>query len=192
MGRAGGNCESLVVLTLGERIGGGILIGDLAIDGRYGRGCECGHMIIDATEAARRCNCGRRGCLEAYVGEKALVELTHEALAAGRASSLSAQLAAGAPLTAALVAEAAASGDALATELVLDSARMLAVGVVSMMHTIDPGAVLLGGEMTFGGGGTELGRRFLAAIRAGVQRMAFAILARSTRIDFAAFARRPA
>ena len=84
---AGRPFESIVVLTLGKRIGGGILIGDLAIDGRVGRGSQCGHILIDATDAARRCNCGQRGCLEAYVGETALVELTREALAAGRASA---------------------------------------------------------------------------------------------------------
>ncbi len=184
---AGRNFESIVVLTLGKRIGGGILIGDLAIDGRSGRGSQCGHILVDATDAARRCNCGQRGCLEAYVGQTALVELTREALAAGRASSLSVRLAAGAPLTAALVADAAESGDSLATQLVLDSARMLAVGVVSIMHTIDPGAVLFGGNMIFGGAGSELGRRFLAQVREEVQRLAFAILARNTLIDFAAF-----
>ena len=84
------------------------------------------------------------------------------------------------------MAAAAESGDVLATELVLDSARALAVGVVSIMHTIDPGAVLLGGEMTFGGAGSELGRRFLAQVREEVQRLAFPILARSTVIEFAA------
>ena len=100
--------------------------------------------------------------------------------------AFSARVAAGEPLTGKLVAAAAESGDVLATELVLDSARALAVGVVSMMHTIDPGAVLLGGEMTFGGAGSELGRRFLAQVRQQVQRLAFPVLARSTVIDFAA------
>ena len=55
------------------------------------------------------------------------------------------------------------------------------------MHTIDPGAVLFGGEMTFGGAGSALGRSFLAEVRAEVQRLAFAILARDTAIEFAAF-----
>ena len=183
---AGQRFQSIVVLILGKEIGGGILIGDLAIDGRVGRGSQCGHILIDGTDAARRCNCGQRGHLEAYVGETALVELTRESLAAGRTSALSARVAAGEPLTGKLVAAAAESGDVLATELVLDSARALAVGVVSMMHTIDPGAVLLGGEMTFGGAGSELGRRFLAQVRQQVQRLAFPVLARSTVIDFAA------
>ena len=50
-----------------------------------------------------------------------------------------------------LIGEEAEAGDALCLEIVLDTARYLAVGIVTLMHTIDPDGVVLGGAMTFGG-----------------------------------------
>ncbi len=46
----------------------------------------------------------------------------------------------------------------------MDTARYVGIGIVSLMHTIDPRGVLLGGAMTFGGHESELGRRFLARV----------------------------
>ena len=53
------------------------------------------------------------------------------------------------------------------------------------MHTIDPGGVLLGGAMTFGGHDTDLGLRFLGWVKQEVDRRAFRVLAERTVIDFA-------
>ena len=50
-----------------------------------------------------------------------------------------------------MIAEEAEQGDALSNEIIRETARYLGVGVVNLMHTIDPEAVLLGGAMTFGG-----------------------------------------
>ena len=60
-----------------------------------------------------------------------------------------------------------------------ETAYFLAVGAVSMMHTIDPDLVL------FGGGMIQAGESFLEAIRQDVRRMAFPIPAAKTRIEFA-------
>ena len=67
----------------------------------------------------------------------------------------------------------------------METARYLGVGITNVMHTIDPNGVLLGGAMTFGGKETELGRSFLAEIKAEVKRRAYAVLAERTVIDFA-------
>ena len=69
--------------------------------------------------------------------------------------------------------------------LVLDTARYLAVGIVTLMHTIDPDGVVLGGAMTFGGNNSPLGRQFLQCIREEVRRRAFPIPAEQTTIDYA-------
>src|SRR5690606_31150836 len=50
--------HSLVMLTLGTGVGGGIIIGDLSIDGENSHGSECGHIIIDYQPDARVCSCG--------------------------------------------------------------------------------------------------------------------------------------
>ena len=73
----------------------------------------------------------------------------------------------------------------MALELVLETARYLGVGVVNLMHTIDPTGVVLGGAMTFGGHDKPLGKSFLETVRSEVRRRAFPVLAEKTTIDFA-------
>lgn len=175
---------SLVLLTLGTGIGGGIIIGNLSIDGEHSHGAECGHIIIDSREDARICPCGQPGHLEGYASATAVIKRTEEALAAGRASTL-ARRAQTEPLSPLLVAQEAEAGDALALELVLETARYLGIGIVTLIHTIDPTGVLLGGAMTFGGPDSALGRRFLERVREEVRRRAFPVLAQRTVIDFA-------
>jgi glucokinase len=70
-------------------------------------------------------------------------------------------------------------------EIIADTARYLAIGIVNLMHTINPNGVLLGGAMTFGGGQSPLGRRFLGWIKEEVCRRAFRGPAEQTVIDFA-------
>jgi glucokinase len=182
---SGKEMPSMVLLTLGTGIGCGIIVHDRSIDGEHSHGAECGHIIIDFQEDARLCPCGQPGHLEAYASALSVVKRTHEALAAGRASSLAPKLAAGVELTPLLLAKEAEAGDELSLEIVLETARYLGVGVVTLMHTIDPSGVVLGGAMNFGGNQTELGRRFLARVKEEVQRRAFPVLAERTKIDYA-------
>jgi glucokinase len=108
-----------------------------------------------------------------------------EALDAGRESRLQEHLRAGTEITPLLIGQAAEQGDALADELVLETARCMGVGTVTVMHVIDPEMVLIGGAMTFGRNETELGRRFLQRIRDEVKARAFPVPAAKCRIDYA-------
>jgi glucokinase len=177
--------HSMVLFTLGTGIGCGIILGDTIVSGEHSHGAECGHMIIDFHEDARLCACGRRGHVEAYCSATAVIKRTREALAAGRNSLLADRLAAGKELTPKLLAAEAEAGDELSLEIILETAAYLGVGVVNLMHTIDPNGVLLGGAMTFGGRQSELGRRFLARVQEEVRARAYAVLAERTTIDFA-------
>jgi glucokinase len=181
---SGREFHSMVLFTLGTGIGCGIIVDDLTIDGENGYGAECGHIVIDCSPSARLCGCGQRGHLEAYASAPAVVTRAQEALDVGRASSLS-RFAHCHGLTPKLLAHEAISGDALALEIIAETARYVGVGVVNLMHTIDPGCVLLGGAMTFGGRESDLGLRFLGWIKEEVQRRAFRRLAEQTVIDFA-------
>ncbi len=182
---SGRNLASIVLFTLGTGIGSGIIVGGVSIDGEHSHGAECGHMIIDYSDGARMCGCGRAGHLEAYASATAVTKRIQEALDAGRETSLSQRLAEGARLSPKLLDKEAAAGDALAMEIVMDTARYMGIGVVNLMHTIDPAGILLGGAMTFGGNETELGRMFLDRIREEVRQRAFPLLAERTAIEFA-------
>jgi glucokinase len=178
--------NSMVMFTLGTGVGCGIIVDHMILDGQHSHGAECGHIVIDHCDDAPKCSCGQLRHLEAYASAKGVVRRTEEALAAGRASSLAARVAKGEQLSPLLLADEAEAGDPLAREIVLDTARYLGVGVVNLMHTIDPSGVVLGGAMTFGGHESALGRQFLERVREEVRRRAFPVLAEQTIIDFAA------
>ena len=182
---SGRDFHSMVLLTLGTGIGCGIIIGDLLLDGEHSHGGEYGHTIIDSTENARICGCGQAGHFEAYSSATAVVKRTQEALNKGQASSIAARLAAGDSLSAKLVAEEAEKGDKLATDIILQTAVYLGIGIVNLMHTIDPNGILIGGAMTFGGHGSPIGRQFLARVKQEIHARAYAVPAQNTVIDFA-------
>ena len=176
---AGKEVHSLVFFTLGTGVGGGIIIGDLVIEGEHSHGAELGHMIIEMTKG-RQCGCGRFGCLEAYASATAVVKRTNEALAATKAKSSLRELAKKeGGLTARDVFDAAASGDKLGEQIVEDTAYYLAVGTTNVMHTIDPDMV------AFGGGMIAAGDHFLERIRKHVNRLAFPVPAAKTNICYA-------
>ncbi|HQU46198.1 MAG TPA: ROK family protein [Pirellulales bacterium] len=182
---SGKSLPSMVMLTLGTGIGGGIIVRDASIDGEHSHGAECGHIIIDCRDDARTCSCGQPGHLEAYASALAVIRRTQEALDGGRASSLAGRLAAGETLTPLLLAGEAEAGDELSLEIILETARYLGIGVTTLMHTIDPSGVVLGGAMTFGGNASPLGRRFIERVRDEVRRRAFPVLAAKTPIEYA-------
>jgi glucokinase len=176
--------ESLVFWTLGTGIGCGIIIGDLIVEGRHSHGAECGHIIVQM-DSDRLCGTGQYGTLEAYCGAKALVKRCQEALDSGRSSLLSTWLSEGQELTPLLIATAAEQGDQLADDLIMETARYMGVGTVTLMHTIDPDMVVFGGAMTFGAETTDLGRRFLQEIKNEVKKRAFPIPYAKTILTYA-------
>ena len=177
--------HSIVLLTLGTGVGGGIIIGDLNLEGEHSHGSECGHIIVDNSPQARMCGCGQPGHLEAYCSATALINRAQEELDRGTTTSLCSRVQAGEELSGLMIAVEAEKGDACATKLIDELATWLGLGIVSLIHCIDPGAVILGGAMNFGGHDSPLGCRFLERVRSIVRQRAFPTLAKYTVIDFA-------
>lgn len=176
---AGKDVHSMTLFTLGTGIGGGIILGDTIIEGEHSHGAELGHMKIEMSQP-RLCGCGRYGCLEAYASATAVVKRAHEALQtdAGR-SALNGVLNTQGTLAAKDVFEVAATGDALAQQLVDETAYYLAVGTTNVLHTIDPDMV------AFAGGMTAAGDSFLEKIRGYVRELAFPVPAEKAQIRYA-------
>ena len=118
------------------------------------------------------------GHLEGYASATALVKRAHEALDGDTSPSRLRSLKPD-DLTSRAISEAADDGDALARRLMRETAHYLAVGAVSLMHTIDPDIVL------FGGGMIAAGQPFLEDIRTDIRAMAFPVPAAKTRIEYA-------
>jgi len=182
---SGQKFHSMVLFTLGTGVGGGIVIGDVLVEGENSAGSELGHLIIDYHDTARLCSCGHRGHIEAYASASAVVKRTQEMLDAGTKTSLTDRIAAGEELSALMIDEEAERGDAAATDIVLETARYLGIGIVSAMHAIDPSGVVIGGAMTFGQHATKTGRKFLDRVRQEIKDRAFPALAERTTVDFA-------
>jgi glucokinase len=177
--------HSMVLFTLGTGVGGGIIIGDLLVEGENSAGSELGHIIIDYNSDARLCSCGHTGHLEAYASASSVVKRTEEQLALGGPTSLRERLSRGEELSALMIDQEAEQGDAFSLDIVLETARYLGVGVVTAMHSIDPQGIVIGGAMTFGQHETATGRKFLERIKEEVRARAFPFLADRTTIDFA-------
>lgn len=176
---AGKEAHSMVLFTLGTGVGGGIIIGDLVVEGEHSHGGELGHMKIEMTNP-RQCGCGRWGCLEAYASATAVVKRARAALAGDDGQSALHDLLQGeAELTAKAIFEAAADGDPLAKKIVDETAFYLAVGATNLMHTIDPDMVV------FAGGMIAAGEAFLEQIREHVRKLAFPVPAAKTQIRYA-------
>lgn len=174
---SGRNTRSLVLFTLGTGVGCGIITEGKIIEGRHSHGGECGHIIIQM-ENGRRCGCGAYGHLEAYASATAVVKRALDLLAEESTQSSLRDL----PpeqLTSRAISEASDAGDPLGRRLMKETAYYLAVGAVTLLHTIDPDVVL------FGGGMIAAGQPFLEEIRQHVQSMAFPAVAKGTRIDYA-------
>lgn len=185
VGSASGK-PSMALLTLGTGIGCGIIIEGRSIDGATGYGGECGHLVIDCSDDALLCGCGQRGHLEAYASASGVARRTID-LTDRRESSIRSKITPETRLSeiAKIVYHEAEKGDALAFEIVMDTAKYLAFGIVSLLNTVDPACVLLGGAMTFGGPESQLGQRFLAQVTKEVKNRAFKAIAENLVIDFA-------
>lgn len=178
---------SMILLTLGTGVGGGIIVDGELVNGVNSCGSECGHILVDASPTAQLCVWGGgRGHLEAYASASGVVQRTHQRLTEGAQSVLRGHLGGGdKELTAKRVYEAAAGGDELALEIVDDTGYWLGIGVTTLVHTLDPGSVVLGGAMNFGGPGDPIGERFRTKISETFRERTFPNVFEGTTITFA-------
>ena len=185
---AGKGEQGLVVLTLGTGIGCGIILEGHPWDGCHSHGGESGHNLIDISESARWCKCGQRGHFEAYASATGVANRTIEMVNAELKTSLAERVrnAERRDMVPKFVFEEAEKGDKVALDIVDETARFLAYGMVSLTHTLDPSCFLIGGACTFGGAKTETGRRFLKKTTEELGSRIFLHLKERLRIDFAA------
>lgn len=138
---AGRGMKDFLVATLGTGLGGGMILNGRLHTG-MGAGGEIGHIVI--CEGGAPCNCGRKGCWEAYASATGLIRLTLEAMEQ-HPESLLHMLAAEKGVEGRTAFLAAEQGDKTALAVCADYARYLASGLVSMINVLHPEAVALGG-----------------------------------------------
>ncbi len=147
--------ESLIALTLGTGVGGGIILDGKIWEGFNGFAAEIGHMVVSAN--GRHCGCGLRGCLEAYCSATALKHETVRMmklypdsimweLTGGELSAADARTA----------FEANARDDMAAHQIIEDFVSYLAIGIANIINIFQPSVVCVGGGIS--GQGEELMR----------------------------------
>jgi N-acetylglucosamine repressor len=139
--------DNFVYILAGAGVGSGIVINGDIYRGEHDVAGEIGHCTIDMN--GPRCDCGNCGCLEMYAAPTAIEQRVLRAVESGE-RTLALDLAEGNPdlITFELIVNAAREGDTLARRVLLDMIDALGVGVVNVVNSFDPEAVILGGRLT--------------------------------------------
>lgn len=164
---AGRGTDDLLCVFAGTGVGGGLVLGGRPYEGGGGAG-EFGHQIVRQGGAV--CPCGRRGCVEAYAGRRAMTLAAERAKAAGRATVLfdvMAEKGKSRP-TSGVFAEALARGDELVADLLDDAVAALGAGIASAVNLLDVDLVVLGGGL-----GDKLGEDLRLRIDAAARPLLF-------------------
>ncbi len=142
---AGKEASSLVMLTLGTGIGGGIVIENRLWRGANNVAAEIGHMVIQTDGPP--CNCGNRGCIEVYASATGMVRRFQELLKGGTPSVLKGCN----EITAKRINEAAIQGDKASLDIIEETGRYLGIAIVNIMHILNPEMIVLAGGMICSG-----------------------------------------
>ena len=135
---AGRALPDFAVLTIEHGVGMGLVLNHRLYRGARGLGMEIGHTKVQLDGAL--CRCGRRGCLEAYVADCALVREATTALNWGNRGVQSPQI-----LLESLYDHAKA-GNQSARAIFKRAGRYLALGLANAVNIFDPSLILLSGE----------------------------------------------
>lgn len=140
---AGRGLESLVCLTLGTGIGGGMVIHNRMLRGLTVSAAELGQTSIDWR--GRRGPFGNRGAIEEYIGNNEF------AADAARAYTAAGEPRSAAECTPYLLAQAARNGCPIARGLYAGFAEKLACLIMNLMYSFVPQAVIIGGGVAKAG-----------------------------------------
>ena len=146
---AGKGIKDMVFFTLGTGIGGGIINNGKLLAGAGDNANELGHIII--YPEGRLCNCGQKGCAEAYASATNTAKRAAEAIEAGAQSSLKKVLDKKGEITCKDVYEHLKTGDKLAKKITNETAEALAILCINVLHTTEPARIVFAGGMIAAG-----------------------------------------
>ena len=144
---AGKEVKSLVCLTLGTGVGGGIILNGRIWHGADGMAAEIGHMTV--LPDGLKCNCGNYGCLESYASASSIVRRVCNAIQSGKLTMVL-DYAKGnlENITSDLVYQAALKGDELAIHIMNETATFLGIGIANLINLLNPEMIVVGGGLT--------------------------------------------
>ncbi len=147
---AGRGYREIFYATLGTGVGTGIVFNGRVFHGRTGAAAEGGHMSIDY-RGGKYCNCGKPGCVEAMFSGTGIARRAREkARCAGSIAEPLIEMAGGNidNITGEVVGKAWRAGDQLATEILEETADILAVWFGNIIDLLEPEVIVVGGGVS--------------------------------------------
>jgi glucokinase len=138
-------CRTIICVTLGTGVGGGIILDGELWRGVDGAAAEIGHMCVDPFGGVA-CTCGSRGCLEVFASATAIVRMTREARPRYPDSVLQSTR----DLTAEAIFAAGLKGDELALEIFRRMGVYLGIGLANLINILNPEMIVIAGGVVNG------------------------------------------
>jgi N-acetylglucosamine repressor len=133
---AGRGIDNFLVVTFGRGIGLGIVVNGQFLHGTRGSAGELGHTVVQP--GGEPCSCGKRGCLEMYASEPAMLRQSAEAFEQGHLSSL--------PQTPEEMVALADQGETAVQEIFTQTGRLLGQSIANLINIFNPQRILINGE----------------------------------------------
>jgi glucokinase len=176
---AGRGAQAMVYITISTGVGGGVVYEGKLLRGKDHLAGEIGHVPV--SDAGAPCSCGGRGGLETFCSGTAIERRAHEyAERRPERATRMKELSGGQEITAEVVMRAAAEGDPGATQIVDETTRWLARGLLMVIRILNPDVIVLGG------GVAQSGALLLDTLHTSLAEMASPTITYSTQIVTAA------
>jgi glucokinase len=151
---AGIGQKDFVFVIWGTGVGGGIILDGKIYRGPHGGAGEIGHTTIDYNGPL--CNCGNRGCIESYVGQRYLSERTRlkiQQMSKNTPPSKIIKLVNGHLdlIEPYIISAAATQGDSLAKDILSEAGSLLGVSIASIFNVLDLRLAIIGGGISAAG-----------------------------------------
>lgn len=161
---------------VGTGIGGGLILNGALYRGSSKAAGEVGHIIVEAE--GPRCGCGNRGCLEALASRTAITRDIRRAIKRGYRGAASKMLSADTDQLSGKELKAAYdSGDRLVKRIMHRAAKLIGIGIGSLLNVLALEMVVLGGGVV-----EAFGEDFVTRIERTARDIAFEINSRDTKI----------
>ena len=177
---AGRGEKNIAYIKIGSGVGAGLVLNQQIYGGTTGAAGEIGHLTID--ENGPLCNCGNRGCLEAFAGGHAIALQGQMLAKSGKRTLLT-----NTPIekiTAHAVTEAAKHGDLHAQEILRRAGTYIGIAIAGLINLFNPSVVIIGG------GVAQIGDTLTNPIRQAVRERAMRASEQSVRITTGMLGRR--
>ncbi|WP_225782769.1 ROK family protein [Xenophilus sp. Marseille-Q4582] len=168
--------SNFLVIKVGTGIGCGIVCHGEVYRGAAGSAGDVGHICVDPQ--GPRCHCGNVGCVETMAAGPAIVRMAQAAAERGESPALAAVLRTQGRIEAVDVGHASRAGDVAANAIIQRAGNLIGQMLASVVNFFNPSHVFIGGGIT------QIGPLFLAAVRQSVYQRSLALSTRHLEIQY--------